>query len=302
MATQILVVDDSPIEQRRVGRLLQNGIAGVAVTYAGNGQEALDAISAATPDMVVSDLRMPVLNGLQLVENIKSRGYGVPVILMTSYGSEEIAVEALRIGAASYVPKLSLEKDLIATVKSVLSVSSRQVNRRRLLSTLDSTDSRFVLESDTSLIAPLIEYLQEQIATMRLFDHLQTTRISVAVQEAIANAIYHGNLELDSELRQDDSSVFYRLAEERRRASEYAARRVRVEATLSATEVRVLVHDDGPGFNPSEVRNPTEEINMDRIGGRGLLLIRTLMDEVSHNPKGNEITMIKRVAAGTSEA
>lgn len=301
MATQILVVDDSLIEQRRVGRLLQNGIAGVAVTYAGDGQAALDAIAVAMPDMVVSDLRMPVMNGLQLVESIKAHGYGVPVILMTSYGSEEIAVQALRAGAASYVPKLALEKNLIATIKSVLSVSSRQVNRRRLLSTLDSAESRFVLQNDTSLIAPLIDYLQEQILTMRLFDHLQTTRISVAVQEAIANAIYHGNLELDSELRQDDEGNFYRLAEERSRSPEYAARRVRVEATLSAAEVRVLIHDDGPGFNPSDVRNPTEEINMDRIGGRGLLLIRTLMDEVSHNPQGNEITLVKRAAARASE-
>lgn len=301
MATQILVVDDSLVEQRRVGRLLQNGMAGVAVTFASDGKAALDAITAAIPEMVISDLRMPVMNGLQLVESIKSHGYGMPVILMTSYGSEEIAVQALRTGAASYVPKLALEKNLIATIKSVLSVSSRQVNRKRLLSTLDSSESRFVLESDTSLIAPLIEYLQEQIATMRLFDHLQTTRISVAVQEAIANAIYHGNLELDSELRQDDESIFHRLADERRRAAEYSARRVRVEASLSATEVRVLIHDDGPGFKPSEVRNPTEEINMDRIGGRGLLLIRSLMDEVSHNPKGNEITMIKRVSAITSE-
>lgn len=301
MATHILVVDDSLVEQRRVGRLLQNGIADVVASYAGDGKTALDAISAAMPDMVISDLRMPVMNGLQLVENIKSHGYGVPVILMTSYGSEEIAVQALRTGAASYVPKLALERNLIATIKSVLSVSSRQINRRRLLSTLDSSESRFVLESDTSLIAPLIEYLQEQIATMRLFDHLQTTRISVAVQEALANAIYHGNLELDSELRQDDESIFYRLAEERRRAPEYSNRRVRVEATLSATEVRLLIQDDGPGFNPSDVRDPTEEINLGRIGGRGMLLIRTLMDEVSHNPKGNEITMVKRVSPVTSE-
>ena len=301
MATQILVVDDSPIEQRRVGRLLQKGIVDVVVTYAGDGKVALDEISSAMPDVVISDLRMPVMNGLQLVENIKSQGYGVPVILMTSYGSEEIAVQALRTGAASYVPKSALEKNLITTINSVLSVSSRQVNRRRLLNILDSSESRFILESDTSLIAPLIEYLQEQIATMRLFDHLQTTRISVALQEAIANAILHGNLELDSELRQEDESVFYRLADERRRATEYAARRVRIEASLSAAEVRLLIHDDGPGFNPTEVRDPREEINMDRIGGRGLLLIRSLMDEVSHNSKGNEITMIKRVPSVTSK-
>jgi signal transduction histidine kinase len=123
----------------------------------------------------------------------------------------------------------------------------------------------------------------------------------MAVQKAIANAIYHGNLELNSELPQDDESIFYCLAEERCRLADYAARRVRVEATLSAAEVRVLIHDDGPGFNPSDVRNPTEEIHLARIGGRGLLLIRSLMDEVRHNPRGNEITMVKREFAQTSE-
>jgi CheY-like chemotaxis protein len=56
MATQILVVDDSPIEQRRVGRLLQQGIAGVAVAHAADGQAALVAIAVAMPDMVLSDL------------------------------------------------------------------------------------------------------------------------------------------------------------------------------------------------------------------------------------------------------
>ena len=301
MATQILVVDDSPVEQRRVGRLVQMGIDDVEVAYAADGSAACEAIAAAMPDMVISDLRMPIMNGLQLVESIKSHGYGVPVILMTSYGSEEIAVQALRAGAASYVPKLALEKSLIATIKSVLSVSSRQVNRRRLLSTLDSTESRFVLDNDVSFITPLIDYLQEQIATMRLFDQLQTMRISVAVQEAIANAIYHGNLELDSELRQEDESIFHRLADERRRAAEYSHRRVHVETTLSVTQLRIVIQDDGPGFNPAEVRDPTEQINIGRIGGRGLLLIRTLMDEVTHNPKGNEITLIKRVNATPSQ-
>jgi CheY-like chemotaxis protein len=301
MTTHILVVDDSPVEQRIVGRLLQKHLTDVVVAYANDGKAALDAITNTIPDMVLSDMRMPVMNGLELVENIKSSGYGVPMILMTSYGNEEIAVQALRAGAASYVPKLAIEKNLITTIRSVLSLSSQQICRRRLLSTLDSAESCFVLENDSSLIAPLIEYLQEQFAMMQLFDTLQTTRISVAVQEAIANAIYHGNLELDSELRQDDESVFYNLAEERRHAAEYANRRVRVKAILSSSEVSVRIEDDGPGFNPADVRDPTEEINLGRIGGRGLLLIRTLMDEVSHNPKGNEITMVKKTTVQVSE-
>ena len=296
MTTHILVVDDSAVEQRLVGRLLQKGLPDVAVTFAENGKEAFETISARAPDMVISDLRMPEMNGLELVEALKRCGSGVPVILMTSYGNEEIAVKALQTGAASYVPKLVRDQILISTVKSVLSMSRGQSNRRRVLSTLDSVQSCFVLESDISLISPLIEYLQEQIGMLRLFDDMQLTRIAVAIHESLTNAIYHGNLELDSELRQDDESAFYRLADQRRQETRFAERRVRMEATMSSGVLRIVIRDEGPGFNPGAVRNPTEKVNMDRIGGRGLLLIRSFMDEVIYNQQGNELTIIKRAS------
>ncbi len=294
MKTRILVVDDSPVERRLVGGLLERSFSDATVSYAENGMLALDAAAADMPDVIITDLQMPEMNGLELVESIKSRGYGVPVILMTSFGNEEVAVQALKMGAASYVPKRALASNLIETIKNVLSVSRGQQHRRRVLSTLDVVESRFVLENDTALISPLIAYLQEQLETMRHSDDLQITRIGMAIHESLTNAIYHGNLELDSELRQEEESVFYRLAKERRYEARYAQRRVRLTAHLSPTEVRFVICDDGPGYKPSEVRDPTEKINMDRMGGRGLLLIRSFMDEVSHNPQGNEITMVKR--------
>ncbi len=297
MTTHILVVDDSPVEQRLVGRLLEKGLSDVKVTYAANGKEAFESISLTMPEMVISDLRMPVMNGLELVESIKTRGFAVPVILMTSYGNEEIAVKALQAGAASYVPKLARDKILIETVKNVLSMSRGQSNRRRVLSTLDSVQSSFVLGNDCSLISPLIDYLQEQIGMLRLFEDMQLTRIAVAIHESLTNAIYHGNLELDSELRQDDEGDFHRLADERRKDAQYADRKVRMTATMSRNALQIVIQDEGPGFDPNAVRDPTEEVNMDRIGGRGLLLIRSFMDEVKHNSKGNELTLIKRATA-----
>lgn len=301
MGTQILVVDDSEIEQRVVGRLLQNGVSEVTVTYASDGQQALDAIAQTMPDMILTDLRMPVMTGLELVENIKARGYPVPVILMTSYGNEQIAVQALEVGAASYVPKLALEQILITTIESVLALSRVQMNRQRALSLIDSMESKFVLQNDTSLISPMIAYLQEQIGTMQLLNGSQMTRVGVAVYESLTNAIYHGNLELDSELRQGDESIFFRMAEERRLDPHFAERRVHLTATLSLNELRFVIRDDGPGFKPAEVKDPRDEINVDRLGGRGLLLIHTFMDQVSHNPKGNEITMVKRVPPRRAE-
>src|SRR5687767_9244295 len=108
---KILVVDDSPVDQTLVGRLLQK-CEGLEPIYADNGREALAAIEREEPDLVLTDLQMPEMDGLALVKAIRKQHSSVPVILMTAFGSEDIAMEALHRGAANYVPKKNLAKDL----------------------------------------------------------------------------------------------------------------------------------------------------------------------------------------------
>lgn len=293
--THILVVDDSPTERRRVGSLFEKGLKSVSISYAENGKIAFDSLQLVMPDLIVTDLQMPGMDGLGLVEKITDAGIGVPVILMTSFGNEEIALQALNAGAASYVPKAVLGKHLIKTVENVIALSQVKKNRQRILGALTSVESRFVLENDITYIPPLISYLQEQMATMRLFNESQLVRIGMALCEALTNAIHHGNLELDSEWRQDSEATYYQIAEERRYLKPYSERRVRMVASLSEQEARFVIDDEGPGFAVDEVLDPTDEINMDRMGGRGLLLIQSFMDQVQHNAVGNSITMIKNV-------
>ena len=93
--------------------------------------------------------------------------------------------------------------------------------------------------------------------------------------------------------RQDEKN--YRLLlEERRHTSPYARRRVHVLATETPTEARYVIRDEGQGFDPSRLPDPTDPANLEKTSGRGLLLIRTFMDEVRHNDKGDEIVMVKR--------
>jgi hypothetical protein len=66
---------------------------------------------------------------------------------------------------------------------------------------------------------------------------------------------------------------------------------------LSCTEALYVVEDEGPGFDPLTVPDPTDAANLERIGGRGLMLIRTFMDEVEHNERGNRISLRKRYSA-----
>lgn len=293
--THILVVDDSATERRRVGRLLEKGLDAAIVSYAENGKAALESLPLKLPDLIVTDLRMPEMDGLGLVEKVAEGGFGIPVILMTSFGNEEIALQALNAGAASYVPKSVLGKHLIKTAENVIALSQGKKNRQRVLQALTEVHSRFVLDNDITYIPPLVSYLQEQIALMRILDESQLIRIGIALCEALTNAIHHGNLELDSEWRQNDEEKYFKIAEERRCIKPYSDRRVRMVATLSDREVRFVIDDEGPGFAMDDLQDPTEEFNMDRMGGRGLLLIRSFMDEVTHNVVGNSITMIKNV-------
>ena len=92
--TNILVVDDSATDRRVAGGLLQRR-AGWNIQFAVDGREALGLIADETPDVVLTDLQMPEMNGLELVEAMRQHHPLVPVILMTAQGSESIAAEAL---------------------------------------------------------------------------------------------------------------------------------------------------------------------------------------------------------------
>src|ERR1700722_12294030 len=112
----ILVVDDSATERHLAGGLLEkrHGLTeldkrtGLKVIFASNGREALASIQQSLPDLVLTDLQMPEMNGLELVEEVRNKYSSLPIILMTGQGSEDIAVAALQRGATSYVPKKNL--------------------------------------------------------------------------------------------------------------------------------------------------------------------------------------------------
>ncbi len=295
--TTVLVVDDSRLDRTRAGGILRK--AGHEVAFAANGREALDQLTADPPDVVVTDLQMPELDGLELVEAVRLRYPHIPVILMTAHGSEETAVRALQKGAASYVPKRSLAQDLAPTVATVLELARHGRPMSRMLEWLSSTESRFVLDNDVSIIPDLIGHLEASITQLKSVDETALIQVGVALREALVNAMYHGNLEVSSQLREGDGSVYEELIAARRRELPYRVRRVHVIARQTPTEVVYVISDEGPGFDPSVLPDPTDPLRLEMVHGRGLLLIRTFMDEVTHNERGNEITMVKRLVATT---
>jgi CheY-like chemotaxis protein len=289
----VLVVDDSAVDRTLAGGLLKKDES-LSPLYACNGREALSIIARESPDIVVTDLQMPEMDGLELVEAIRRDSPSLPVILMTAYGSEETAIKALRMGATNYVAKRNLARELIAIVRGILEIARSDRSQRQILGCLTQTESCYEIDNEAAIIPALLDQLGTGVMRMQLCDRNGWIRIAVALREALVNAIYHGNLELKSQLLEEDEAEFARLQQDRMRAPPYSNRRVYVTARETRTEVTYIVRDGGPGFDPATLPDPTDPANLDRRSGRGLFLIRTFMDEVRHNQVGNEITLVKR--------
>lgn len=116
---EILIIDDS----KQICSLLADHVLpelGYASTIAYTGRQGLNCLRQRTPDLILLDLQLPDISGLDLLRLIAQEGYDVPVILMTAHGSEAIAVEAFRLGARNYLIKPFSETEAQAAINQAL--------------------------------------------------------------------------------------------------------------------------------------------------------------------------------------
>ncbi len=115
---RILVVDDEPNIREVVELYLRR--EGFEVEVTADGEAALVAIERKIPDLIVLDLMMPILGGLQLTRALRQGDYDIPIIMLTAKGDEADRITGLELGADDYVTKPFSPKELVARVKAVL--------------------------------------------------------------------------------------------------------------------------------------------------------------------------------------
>jgi DNA-binding response OmpR family regulator len=115
---RILVVDDEPNIREVVELYLRR--EGFEVEVTGDGAAALAAIERKTPDLIVLDLMLPVLGGLQVTRVLRQGDYNIPIIMLTAKGEEADRIAGLELGADDYLTKPFSPKELVARVKAVL--------------------------------------------------------------------------------------------------------------------------------------------------------------------------------------
>lgn len=133
-AAQILVVDDEGANRYSVSKTLQR--VGYMVSEAASGEEALEYVNNQAYDVVLTDIRMQGIDGVELLRRIKEESPDAIVILMTGYASLGTAVEALRLGAHDYLIKPSSSQDIRQSVSRGVERARNLRRRRRLLDTI----------------------------------------------------------------------------------------------------------------------------------------------------------------------
>ncbi|MEO1235770.1 MAG: ATP-binding protein [Planctomycetota bacterium] len=294
---KLLVIQPDSADRSRVVETLERLGVWEADAVATPGQALDRLVDPAAPGRlaVICDLAAAVADDSALLAAIRKTCPPPPVLLTGRDGTPDQVVAALDAGASDFVHLDRLDADLVERLERALNAAHRSRTHARLLDCMTSSVSTFVLENDPLLLPTVLTRLQNSVAMFDICDEAGRTRLGIALEEALSNALYHGNLEVSSDLRNDSLEAYFELAGERRETPPYRDRRIHITETLTADEARFTIRDEGPGFDTSRVDrcDPCDD-NLEALSGRGLLLMKSFVDELTYNAKGNEVTLVKR--------
>lgn len=115
---KVLVIDDSPMVFKAVKRALEpEGFELMGQAF--NGQEGLELVSRLKPDVIVLDITMPVMDGLQTAEHLLRRDPAIKIVMMSAMGDEELINKAKRIGVKAFLTKPFIPEELVTCIRTI---------------------------------------------------------------------------------------------------------------------------------------------------------------------------------------
>ncbi len=267
---RVLVVEDSKTMQIFLRNLLEP--EDYEVIVANDGESGLELFRQAVAenrsfDIVMTDVVMPRMSGLDLLKKVRALNRDTIVVVLTSDANVDTAIEALNLGANNFLHKPPNSEE-------ILSVMWRATKQREIFlenAELNPFTERTIHIEIPSQLKFIKGIAHNIIADAKLMGYDEAElhdKIPVTVDEAVTNAIKHGNK------FQEDKKVY-------------------IDIHIDVERIKIVVADEGPGFNVKAVPDPTDPANFLKPSGRGILFMSIGMDEVRFNEKGNILTLIK---------
>jgi DNA-binding NtrC family response regulator len=149
MANILLIEDEEPI-RRVIVKILMEENKTYSVTEATNGKEGFETLSKNSFDLVLCDIKMPKMDGIEVLQHTRKKGIQIPFIMLTGHGNVETAVEAMKLGAYDFIPKPPDLNRLLTTVRNALQVKTL-VGENKVLKRKVAKKYEMIGESDSLL-------------------------------------------------------------------------------------------------------------------------------------------------------
>ncbi|MCP4400875.1 MAG: response regulator [bacterium] len=288
----ILLIDDDKFLLKMLRLPLRDG--GHSLTEAVDGRKGWDCFMGNPHhfDVIVTDLKMPVLSGVALLKRLREKGYEIPVIIISGYEDIQSSIEVLRLGAFDFLLKPFEANELLEILEKLDTV---QENQKRQLQDLPffTEDIRISIHSQTHLIPSAGAFLQDRVKLYCKMHRIDVRNIGLCLHEAMVNAVIHGNLEISSSIKNKSPDEFESLLRRREADPHYAERLIDIRCRVTTEQLYFEIGDEGKGFEPKELQFSDPALMIP--SGRGILIITAFMDKVFWNERGNRVTMIKNL-------
>jgi CheY-like chemotaxis protein len=292
--TRVLVADDQEALRALLCRMLAR--EGFEPIEAKDGAAAIELYKSLKPPVVVSDIMMPKMDGLTLLQEIKKIDPGAAVILMTGHGNEEILLRALQGGATNFFKKPFNVRNLIREIHKIFQYKVETVRSYLFSPFLVEETKSFALTTGNAPYYPVVNQITLQLPC--LLAEAEILNLKIGIEEMITNAIEHGNLGISFSEKSSamEAGKLGDLLAERLARDENAAKKVFISSRLTTESFRITIRDEGEGFDWRNLPALLPE-NLLAYNGRGIFLTKIYYDEVAYNDRGNEVTLIKNKKA-----
>ncbi|SFF36927.1 two-component system, response regulator YesN [Paenibacillus catalpae] len=166
---KLLIVDDEQIEREGLKAILQHGLPEIIIEQAKNGNIALQLAEQFQPDLILMDVKMPGINGLEAVERISAYQPSIKFIMVTAYDTFDYARKAIKLGVKDYLLKPSKASEIVATVQRVLDLIEEE---RKTAQTT---------ELQLTALQRVLPIIETDIVTQLLFDHVHEVHLDELV-------------------------------------------------------------------------------------------------------------------------
>jgi DNA-binding response OmpR family regulator len=259
---RILIVDDDPDLCDMLSKYLQ--VHGYDTDSAHSGEQALKKTPRKDYDLIVLDIMMPGIDGYEVCHRLKMRRRfnHIPILMLSAKDTEQDKIVGLQTGADAYIFKPFEAPALLQAIEETM----ERVNRKRSeLGIQHEISFRFL--SRFSYLEKVNE-LVSQLFTRTPLSADEIWELKLALHEIGINAIEHGN-KMNPE------------------------KAVSVRCAFFEDKIEFLIEDEGEGFSPDAVPDPTRDDALQRERGRGIYLVTQVVDRIEYVDKGSRVRLTK---------